>query len=132
MSPQQLVLIAVGALQLVVGVLAFLVPGAFYDAIAAYAPRNDHFIRDLGTWNVGLGLVALYAQARPAWHRPVLAILAVQFALHTVSHVIDAGDTDPASQSWVALVVFAASTVVLAALAAREGAGAAAVDDVDH
>jgi hypothetical protein len=32
-----------------------------------------------------------------SWRAPVLAILAVAFALHTISHLIDIGDTEPAS-----------------------------------
>lgn len=116
-SAQQIGLIAAGALQLVTGVVAFLAPGAFYTAAAAYPPENHHFLRDIGTWNIGLGLVALLAQSRPSWHRPILAVVALQFALHTVSHVIDVGATDPESQSWLALVTFGLGTVVLAALA---------------
>ncbi len=99
MSPQQVALVAAGALYLVVGVLAFLVPGTFSSELAAFPPQNDHFVRDLGTWNVGLGLAA---------------------------------PRGPLRQSWFALVLFAAGTVVLAALAAREGARPAAVEDVDH
>ncbi len=134
MSPQQVALIAAGALYLVVGVLAFLVPGTFYSELAAFPPENDHFVRDLGTWNVGLGIAALYAAQRESWRRPMLWIVAVQYALHTVSHVIDAGETSPEWQSWFALALFAVGTVVLAALAAlapRERAHPAAVGDVD-
>ena len=119
MSPQQVALIAAGALYLVVGVLAFLVPGTFYTELAAYPPENQHFIRDVGTWNVALGIAALYAAGRAAWRRPMLWIVAIQYALHTISHAIDAGDTDPEWQSWLALVTFAIGTVVLAALAFR-------------
>ena len=118
MSPQQIALIAVGALYLVVGVLAFLVPGTFYEELAAYPPENQHFIRDIGTWNVALGIAAIYASGRVAWQKPMLWIVTVQYALHTISHLIDVGDTDPEWQSWVALITFAAGTVVLAALAA--------------
>lgn len=119
MTVQQLALIAAGALYLVVGVLAFLVPGTFYSELAAFPPENQHFIRDLGTWNVALGVAALYAAQRESWRRPMLWIVAAQYALHTVSHVIDAGETDPEWQSWFALVLFAVGTAVFAALAFR-------------
>ena len=113
-------LLLVAAGQLVPGVLATVAPGAFYDAIAGYAPENSHFIRDLGTWQIALGLLALVAWRRPALRVPALGILAVQYALHTVSHVIDVDATDPSWQGPASLVAQAIGAVVLTALFVRE------------
>jgi hypothetical protein len=58
-----LMLLSVGVAQLLPGLLAFLAPGAFYDAIGPYPPENDHYIKDVGTWQIALGVAALGAVA---------------------------------------------------------------------
>ena len=116
------VLVVAGLAQILPGILAFVAPGGFYDALAGYPPENDHFIRDLGSWQIALGAAALFAARRPAWRTPMLAILALQYALHTVSHVVDVGDTDPAWQGPFALVVQLAGVAVLGGLFLRERA----------
>ena len=115
-----LVLLLVGASQVLTGVWVLADPGSFYDVIATYEPRNDHFLRDVGSWNVALGLAALYGARRASWRAPMLGILAVQFGLHSVSHLIDIGDADPEALGVFNFVLLAGTTVLLAALFARE------------
>jgi predicted anti-sigma-YlaC factor YlaD len=115
-------LLIVAATQLGLGALAFLAPGAFYDAIASYPPENAHFLKDVGSWQVALGAAALYAVRRPAWRAPMLGILAIQYTLHAISHLIDVDVPDPAWQGTFALVTQALGAVVLAALFLKERA----------
>ena len=114
------VLLLVGLSQVLPGVLAFVAPGTFFEVVGPYPPQNAHFVKDLGSWQVGLGLIALLAARRQAWQAPVLAVLALQYALHTVSHVIDVDVADPRSAGVFALVTQALGAVVLTALAVRE------------
>ena len=114
------VLVIAGLGQLLPGLLAFVAPGAFYDALAGYPPENHHFIVDLGSWQIALGVAALYAASRPDWHVPMLGILALQYGLHAVSHVIDVNDAEPSWQGPFALVVEAVGVVVLGGLFLRE------------
>jgi predicted anti-sigma-YlaC factor YlaD len=114
------VLLVVGVSQLIVGVWAFVAPGSFYDTIATFPPQNDHFLKDIGSWNVGLGLAAVIASRTPSWQRGMLAVLTVQFALHAVSHAIDVGVAEPESQGVSTLVLQIAGTLVLGGLLARE------------
>ena len=114
------VLLVVAASQLLPGVLAMVAPAAFYDAFAAFPPENHHFIRDVGSWQVALGLVALLAWWRPAIRVPVLAILALQYGLHLVSHVIDVDASDPEWHGVFGLATEALGTVVLTAIAVKE------------
>lgn len=116
------VLLVVGVTQLATGVLAFVAPGAFYDLVAGYPPENHHFLKDLGSWSVALGAVALYGARRADWRTPLLGLLAIQYLLHTVSHVIDAGDSDPGWHSTLALVTQGFGAVLLIALFLRERA----------
>jgi hypothetical protein len=115
-----LVLGVTGLTQLVPGLLAFFAPGAFYDAVAPYPPQNDHVLRDVGSWQVALGLAALLAVRRPSWRVPVLGLLTLQFAMHAVSHLVDVGDADPAWVGPVELVLLASGAVLLGGLFLKE------------
>jgi hypothetical protein len=117
-----MVLLAVGAATLLTGAWLFLAPGSFYDVIATYPPRNDHFLRDLGSFNVALGAAAIYGARRSTWRTPMLGVLTLQNGLHTISHLINIDDTDPQALGVVNFVLLAALTALLAALFVRERA----------
>jgi hypothetical protein len=90
------VLLLVFALgQLVLGALLWLTPGFFFDEIGPYGERNDHYMGDLATWYLALGAVTLVAVTRPSWRLPVLALAFIQYALHSVNHLIDVSEADP-------------------------------------
>jgi hypothetical protein len=119
-DPAGAVLLVVGLTLLPAGLLAFFAPGAFYDTIAGYPPENSHVLRDIGSFQVALAAAALAAWRRPAFRTPVLGLLALQFALHTVSHVIDVGESDPAWQGPVTLAALTLGTVLLIAVFVKE------------
>jgi hypothetical protein len=91
-----LIVFAVG--QLALGALLWLTPGFFHDEIGPYGARNDHYMGDLATWYLALGAVAIAAVGRASWRLPVLVLAFVQYALHSLNHLIDVGDADP---SWL-------------------------------
>jgi uncharacterized protein YjeT (DUF2065 family) len=114
------VLAVVAAAQILPGLFAFLAPGAFYDTVAPFPPENHHVLRDVGTWQIALGLVALLAIRRPAWHVPILGVFALQYGLHAVSHLIDIDAADPDWNGPVTFALLTLAALVLAALAVRE------------
>ena len=114
------VLVVVGLTLLLPGLLAFFAPGAFDVAIAGYPPENGHFLRDIGTMQIALGMAALLAWRLRGLRVAVLAVLAVQFALHAVSHVIDVDESEPAWQGPFALVALLLGAAVLVALLVKE------------
>src|SRR5919112_3555338 len=83
------------AAQLVLGLLLWIAPGFFFDEIGPYGVRNDHYMGDLATWYLALGAAALVAVRRGGWRVPVLAVAFLQYALHSLNHLIDIGDADP-------------------------------------
>jgi hypothetical protein len=101
-----LIVFAVG--QLALGLGLWLAPGFFYDEIGPYGPRNDHYMADLATFYLALGAVALVAVRRASWRVPVLAFALIQYALHSLNHLIDIGEADP---SWLGPADFAALTL---------------------
>ena len=109
-----------GGITLLTGVWAFLSPGTFYDAVAAFPPRNDHFLRDIGAFQTALGLAALYGARRAAWRAPMLGILAVMYGLHTISHLINIDDAESDALGVVEFVLLAGGTALLAGLCVRE------------
>ena len=119
MSPRaaQLIFVVLGAAHAVFGLVMLFAPGPFYDGVATFQPRNDHFIRDLGTFYVALGVAFAAAARRPAWRGAVLLLAVVQYALHTANHLYDIGRP---AEDWVGPVnaaFVAAGLVLLAVLA---------------
>ena len=97
-------LLALAAGHAAIGAFMVLSPSTFYAEVAGYPPYNDHFIRDIGTYNLAYAAAFLAAAARPAWRIPVLTLVAIQYTLHVVNHIWDVADTDPAWQGPANLV----------------------------
>ncbi len=87
-------LIAFAVGQLVIGALLWLAPDFFFDEIAPYPPQNDHYMADVATFYLALGGVALAAVWRPTWRVPILCFAFLQYALHSVNHLIDIGGAE--------------------------------------
>jgi hypothetical protein len=106
-------LLLFGAAQIALGLMMVLAPGAFFDHIGPYAPRNDHYIRDVATFYLALGGVAVASWQRPAWRVPVLVFALAQYALHAVNHLVDVNEADPESLGPVNLASLAATAALL-------------------
>ena len=106
-------LLLFGAAQVVLGLLLWLTPGFFYDEIGPYGPRNDHYMGDVASWYLALGAVALVAARRAAWRVPVLTLAFVQYALHSLNHLIDVGEADPGWLGPANLVSLVLTTALL-------------------
>jgi Na+-transporting NADH:ubiquinone oxidoreductase subunit NqrB len=94
--------------QLLLGLLLWVTPGFFYDEIGPFGARNDHYMGDVATFYLALGAVALVAVRRASWRVPVLALALIQYALHSLNHLIDIGESDPA---WIGPADFASLTL---------------------
>ena len=99
------ILFALGATQLALFVWMIASPGTFFEAIAGFGARNDHYIRDAAVFPLAIGAGLLVAVWRPTWRVPALAIGAVWYLAHAVNHLIDLGESDP---GWVGPFDFAA------------------------
>lgn len=94
----------------------FMVVGAhaFYKRIGPFDAYNPHYIRDVATYSAAIGVGLAVAVVRPSWRVPVLAVTTVQFALHTVNHLVDIGDAHPRWNGYFDFFSLAAATVLLA------------------
>lgn len=87
--------LVIGAL----GVWALIAPRSFFDTVATFQPYNQHFLQDVGAFQVGLGAVLLLAALASHADGLVIALLGVGIGsvLHTASHVVglDLGGNPP-------------------------------------
>lgn len=86
--------IAFGAYSTLMGLFMLLAPGAFFDTLGAFGPRNNHYIFDNASFELPLGLLLLAAVRRPTWRVPALAFAVLHWALHSLSHIVDTGHAD--------------------------------------
>jgi hypothetical protein len=118
-------LLLLAGVQLVLGAFLAIAPETFEDAIAPYGSGADsHFLRDIATFYLAVGAALLLAVRRRSWRVPVLFLVALQYALHTVNHLIDIADTDP---GWLGPFNFA-SLLLLTVLTGWVLAGAARLE----
>ena len=97
------------------GMWAMLAPRAFFEAVARFEPYNQHFLQDIGAFQVGLGAVLILAATAARADGLAVALLGVGVgaALHTLSHLIgrDLGgnpQTDIPAFALMALLLLAA------------------------
>ena len=113
-SRMRVALAILGGTQLAIGVWLATAPDSFVDEVAAFGPADHHFLRDLATFQAGIGIALLAAIGRPSWRVPVLFAALAQSALHTVNHLFDIGGTDP---GWQGPVNFVALLLLTGAFA---------------
>ena len=121
--PLRVGLLLLAVSQLVLAVWQVADPGSFHDQLGDFGPRNDHYIRDIATWEAALAVAALVAVRDARWRLPVLTLAALQFTLHTINHIADAGKAAGATNGAfdaVSLGIGAALLAALAWLTARE------------
>ena len=79
------------------GVWAMVGPESFFAAVAAFEPYNQHFLQDIGAFQIGLGAVLLLAAIPAQADALVVGLLGVGVgaAAHGISHVVgrDLGGT---------------------------------------
>ncbi len=109
------------------GVWAMAAPRSFYRGTATFPPYNEHFLHDVGAFQLGLGAVLVFALLRWTGLQATLAGVAVGSVAHAASHVVDRDlggrATDPVSLSLFAALVVAGA--VASRVGGRRGTGAA-------
>jgi hypothetical protein len=111
------ILLIAAIYHLLLGAFMFFAPGAFYDTLGKFPPKNTHYIKDVSTFYIALG-VCFYVSARfRSWRTPVLAFTALEYALHALNHLIDVGDASTDLTGWFDFFSLALLAVLFAALA---------------
>jgi hypothetical protein len=96
------------------GLWAMAAPESFFESVADFEPYNEHFLMDIGAFQIGLGVALLLAGVLGRVDALAAALIGAGFgsAGHTISHIVgrDQGGT-PA----VDIPVFATLSVLLVA-----------------
>src|SRR5207245_1116001 len=111
-------LVLFAAYHLVLAVWMAISPGTFFDQVGPFGTLNDHYLRDLATYNAAIAVGFAVAVRRPAWRIPMLALATVQFTLHSINHLVDIGNSHPGWAGPFDFASLAAATAVLAWLLA--------------
>ena len=94
-------------------VVMAVLPHSFFVNVGPFGARNDHYIRDTATFSAAIGVGLLVALRRPSWRVPMLAISTVQFALHSINHLVDIEGAHPAWNGYFDFFSLAVATLVL-------------------
>jgi hypothetical protein len=105
---------AFAVIELLLAAFTAVSPHVFYTAIGPFGVFNAHYLRDVASFEGAMGLALLVAVLRPSWRVPVLALTTVQFALHSLNHLIDIGKAHPRWTGYFDFFSLAAATVLLA------------------
>ena len=109
------VLLVAGLLAVGAGVWALAAPGSF-AAYTDFQPYNEHFVHDIGAFQLGIGVTLLFALAWRDGPALALAGFLVGNTMHAVNHWVDLGLGGHARDPWVFLAL---SLVVGVALVLR-------------
>jgi hypothetical protein len=105
---------AFAVLQLGLALFMTASPHGFYTAVGPFGAFNGHYVRDVATFYAATGIGLLIAIRRPSWRVPMLALMTIQYALHSLNHLIDIGKAHPAWNGYFDFFSLAAATVLLA------------------
>ena len=111
------ILMVAAVYHLLLGGFMALFPGEFYDSFGKFPPRNDHYIKDVSTFYIALGIVFFVSVRRRSWRTPVLAFAALEYALHALNHLVDVDEATSALTGWFDFFSLAALALLFAALA---------------
>lgn len=71
------------------GIWAMAAPTSFFDTLATFDPYNQHFIQDIGAFQIGLGAVLLFAASgKVSGLAGALFGTGIGAAGHGVSHIV--------------------------------------------
>jgi hypothetical protein len=107
-------LLALAAYHLAIAALMVLAPHTFFSDIGPFGVQNDHYLADTATFNLAFGVTLLIAYRRRSWRTPILFCVTLQFALHTINHLVDIGAAHP---HWLGPFDFASLALATAGLA---------------
>ena len=80
---------AVGLIDALIGVIIFVAPQWFFETIGTFPPFNRHYMGDVASFLLPLGIGLFFAGRDPVKHRLLIGVGALGSALHVVNHLVD-------------------------------------------
>jgi hypothetical protein len=110
------ILMVIAVYHLLLGAFMALAPRAFYDTFGKFPPENHHYIKDVSTFYIALGVVFFIAVRRRSWRVPVLLFTTLEYGLHALNHLLDVNKASSDFTGWFDFFALAFATLVFAAL----------------
>jgi hypothetical protein len=88
-------------------------PHSFYKSIGGFDSYNPHYLRDVASFAAALGVGLALSLGRVSWRVPMLAVATVQYALHSINHLVDIDIAHPEWTGYFDFFSLAASTLAL-------------------
>ena len=111
------ILLIAAIYHLLLGAFMFFAPGAFYDSLGKFPPKNTHYIKDVATFYIALGVVFYVSVRRRSWRTPVLVFATLEYAIHALNHLVDVGKASSDLVGWFDFFSLALIALIFAALA---------------
>src|SRR3954451_3770619 len=111
------ILLVVAIYHLLLGAFMFFAPGAFYDSLGKFPPKNTHYVKDVSSFYIALGVCFFVSVRRRSWRTPLLVFAALEYTLHALNHLIDVGKASTDFTGWFDFFSLALIALILAALA---------------
>ena len=54
------ILLVIAVYHLLLGAFMFFAPGAFYDSLGKFPPKNTHYVKDVSTFYIALGVCGVW------------------------------------------------------------------------
>ncbi len=102
------------AIQLGLALFMATAPHAFYTDVGPFGTFNGHYIRDVASFYGAIGVGLLLSLSRLSWRVPVLAVTTIQYALHSLNHLLDINKAHPLWEGYFDFFSLAAATLLLA------------------
>ena len=115
-SQLRTILLVAAIYHLALGAFMFFAAGAFYDSLGKFPPENHHYIKDVSTFYIALGIVLFISVRRPSWRVPVLLFATIEYAIHAINHLVDVNESASDFTGWFDFFSLAGIALILAAL----------------
>jgi hypothetical protein len=113
----RIAVLVVAAVNLATGLFAAIAPGTFFEEVGPYGARNGHYVGDIASFYLAAGLGVAIAARRASWRFPVLAVVAVWWALHALNHLGDVGEATSDAKGAVDTILIALGAAAIGYLA---------------
>ena len=112
-------LVLLAAIHVALGAYMLIDPGSFFREIGPFGVRNDHYVRDAGTFTLAVGVAFAVAWRWPAWRIGAIGYALFQYVFHAVNHLADIDKAHPHRQGPLDFASLVVGAAVLAWLLVR-------------
>jgi hypothetical protein len=112
-------LVLLAAVHVALGAYMLIDPGSFFREIGPFGTRNDHYVRDAGTFTLAIGAAFAVAWRWPAWRIGALGYALFQYVFHAINHLVDIDKAHPHRQGPLDFASLAVGAVLIGWLLTR-------------